>query len=144
MLKVREYWFAGHADLFSRLPCKYLTGKLYRSFNFELPHFCSTFCAARKHRISFRGPNWGLIALCLMKIMAALLRYVTLAQIPVLFKVGLSIQTEFDSCRYRLVMYSSDKKGTYPYYISPIEVGSLWDFKSRSIALGFYLQTDMK
>ena len=47
-----------------------------------------------------------------------------------------------------LDMYSRDKKGTYPYYISPIEIGLLWAkityLKTRSKALGFDLQTDAK
>ena len=45
-------------------------------------------------------------------------------------------------------VYSRDKKGTYPYYISPIEIGLLWVkiayLKSHSIALAFGLHTDIK
>ena len=45
-------------------------------------------------------------------------------------------------------VYSRDKKGTYPYYISPIEIGLLWAkityLKSHSKALEFDFQTDMK
>ena len=44
--------------------------------------------------------------------------------------------------------YSHDKKGTYPYYISPDEIGLLWTkiiyLKSLLIALEFGHQTDMK
>ena len=44
-------------------------------------------------------------------------------------------------------MYSHDEKDTYPYYISPIEIGILSAkityLKSHSITLGFCLQTDM-
>ena len=40
------------------------------------------------------------------------------------------------------------KKGTYPYYISPIGIGLLWAkiryLKNLSIALKFVLPTDMK
>ena len=45
-------------------------------------------------------------------------------------------------------MYSRDKKGTHPYYISPIEIGLLWAkityLKTHSSTLGFELKTDTK
>ena len=45
----------------------------------------------------------------------------------------------------RVVKYSHDKKGAYPYYISPIEVrGKITYLEGHLKALGFDLQTDMK
>ena len=44
--------------------------------------------------------------------------------------------------------YSCDKKGSYPYYMSPIEIGLLSAkikyIKSHLKALGFGIQLDMK
>ena len=44
--------------------------------------------------------------------------------------------------------YSRDKKGTYPYYISRIEIGLIWAkiryIKSHSKALSIGFQKDMK
>ena len=47
-----------------------------------------------------------------------------------------------------LKIYSHDKRGTFPYYISLIEIGLLWAkivyLKSHSMALAFALQTDIQ
>ena len=49
---------------------------------------------------------------------------------------------------YLSTKYSPERKYSYPYYISPIEIGLLWAkikyLKSHLKALDFSLQTSMK
>ena len=65
--------------------------------------------------------------------------------IPCAFVRTVTKDTAIDSQK---TLYSSDKKVSYPYNISPIEIGLLWAkiicLKNVSISLDFSLQADMK